>query len=180
MNTAGNLAGVPLAFAFIIVMGSNGALTLLLRRLGESFGQAPRFDLYSQTGLIVLYSYFQLPLAVLMLYPAFAALRAEWGEAAALLGAGRSAYWRRIGLPLLLPAIGCTFMLLFANAVGAYASAYALMTSNYNLVTIRIASLVAGDLFLEPNLAAALSVLLMVLLGLVAAVNRRLLQGAPR
>jgi putative spermidine/putrescine transport system permease protein len=175
LNTAGNLSGVPLAFAFIIVLGSNGALTLLLRK-----GGLAGFNLYSQGGLILVYGYFQLPLAVLLLYPAFAALRAEWAEAAALLGAVRLAYWRRIGLPLLAPAIAGAFMLLFANALGAYASAYALMTSNYNLVTIRIASLVAGDIFLEPNAAAALSVLLMALLALlllfVAFVNRQLLQ----
>lgn len=180
LNTAGNLAGVPLAFAFIIVMGSNGALTLLLRRAGLAAGVTLQFDLYSQAGLILVYSYFQLPLAVLLLYPAFDGLRAEWGEAAALLGAGRTAYWRRIGLPLLLPAVAGTFILLFANAVGAYASAYALMTSNYNLVTIRIASLVAGDIFLEPNLAAALSVLLMLLLLLVALVNHQLLRRMAR
>ena len=39
-----------------------------------------------------------------------------------------------------------------------------------------IASLVAGDIFLEPNLAAALSVLLMALLLLVATVNQFLLK----
>lgn len=171
-NMAGNLSGVPLAFAFIVVMGSNGALTLLLRRWGLLGG----FNLYSQPGLVLVYTYFQTPLAVLLLYPAFDALRDEWREAAALLGASRFAYWRHVGLPLLLPALFGTFILLFANAIGAYASAYALMTSNYNLVTIRIASLVAGDIFLEPNLAAALSVLLMALLILVAAVNQFLLK----
>jgi putative spermidine/putrescine transport system permease protein len=69
-----------------------------------------------------------------------------------------------------------TFVLLFANAMGAYASAYALMTSNYNLVTMRISSLVAGDIFLEPNLAAALSVLLVVILVILVTVNQALLK----
>lgn len=170
-NMAGNLSGVPLAFAFIVILGSNGALTLLLR---DAFNAG--FNLYSQPGLVLVYTYFQIPLAVLMLYPAFDALRDEWREAAALLGASRWAYWRHVGVPLLLPALFGAFILLFANALGAYASAYALMTSNYNLVTIRIASLVAGDIFLEPNLAAALSVLLMALLILVATVNRFLLR----
>jgi putative spermidine/putrescine transport system permease protein len=50
------------------------------------------------------------------------------------------------------------------------------MTSNYNLVTIRISSLVAGDIFLEPNLAAALSVLLVALLVLLVTVNQLLLK----
>jgi putative spermidine/putrescine transport system permease protein len=79
-------------------------------------------------------------------------------------------------LPVLLPAVLGTFILLLANAMGAYASAYALMTSNYNLVTIRISSLVAGDISLEPNLAAALSVLLVAMLVLVAMVNQLLMK----
>ena len=61
-------------------------------------------------------------------------------------------------------------------AVGAYASAYALTTGNFNLVTIRVARLVSGDIFLEPNMAAALAVILMVLLGAVTAANQWLLK----
>lgn len=172
-SMASNLGGVPLAFAFIIVLGTNGALSLLLREAGVLGG----FDLYSRTGLTLVYTYFQIPLALLLLYPPVDALQDDWQEAAALLGAGRAAYWRLIGLPVLLPAIAGTFILLFANALGAYASAYALMTSNYNLVTIRISTLVAGDIFLEPNLAAALSVLLIAILLLVAGVHQTLLRG---
>jgi putative spermidine/putrescine transport system permease protein len=171
-NMASNLSGVPLAFAFIIIMGANGAVTLLLR----GWGVGEDFNVYSRTGLTMIYTYFQVPLAVLLLYPAFDALDDDWQDAAALLGASRLRYWRLIGLPVIMPAVLGTFILLFANAMGAYASAYALMTSNYNLVTIRISSLVAGDIFLEPNLAAALSVLLVALLVVLVTVNQMLLK----
>jgi putative spermidine/putrescine transport system permease protein len=171
-NMASNLSGVPLAFAFIIVMGTNGALTLLLRQ----FGWISDFSIYSQSGLILIYSYFQIPLAVLLLYPAFDALQDDWQDAAALLGASQLRYWRQVGFPVLMPAILGTFILMLANALGAYASAYALMTSNYNLVTIRISSLVAGDITLEPNLAAALSLLLIAILVGVALVNQFLIR----
>lgn len=171
-NMASNLSGVPLAFAFIIVMGTNGALTLLLRQLGW----ISDFSIYSQSGLILIYSYFQIPLAVLLLYPAFDALQDDWQDAAALLGASQLRYWRQVGFPVLMPAILGTFILMLANALGAYASAYALMTSNYNLVTIRISSLVAGDITLEPNLAAALSLLLIAILVGVALVNQFLIR----
>ncbi|NCB57510.1 MAG: ABC transporter permease subunit [Gammaproteobacteria bacterium] len=171
-NMTSNMAGVPLAFAFIVVMGTNGAVTLILR---QSFG-IEGFNLYSMNGLLLVYIYFQIPLGVLMLYPAYDALRDDWQEAAALLGAGKWRYWLHIGIPVLLPALGGTFILLLANALGAYASAYALTSGNFNLLTIRIASLVAGDLFPEPETAAALSVLLMLLLCLVSAVNHWLLR----
>lgn len=168
---ASNFSGVPLAFAFIVLLGMNGAATLLLRELGL----IEQFHLYSRAGLILLYTYFQIPLAVLLLYPAFDAIKADWREAAALLGAGPLHYWLRVALPVLSPALLGTFIILLANALGAYASTYALMTSNYNLVTIQIAGLVAGDIFLEPQLAAALSLLLMALLVLVTAVNQWLI-----
>ena len=170
-NMTANLSGVPLAFAFIIVMGTNGAVTLLLRKAGWLGG----FDLYSQTGLILIYTYFQIPLALLLLYPAFDALEDDWQDSAALLGASRMTYWRCVGLPVLMPALLGTFVLLLANALGAYATAYALMSSNYNLVTIRISSLVVGDISLEPNLAAALSLMLTAMLVLVVLVNQYLL-----
>ena len=83
---------------------------------------------------------------------------------------------RHVALPVLTPALLGTLIILFANAVGAYASAYALTTGNFNLVTIRVASLVSGDIFLEPNMAAALAVILMVLLGVVTAANQWLLK----
>lgn len=171
-NMTSNLSGVPLAFAFIILIGTNGALTLLLRQ----WGWLQDFHLYSRNGLILLYTYFQLPLGLLLLYPALDALDDHWQEAAALLGANHWAYWRYIALPVLAPALLGTFILLLANAMGAYATAFALTSGNFNLVTVRIASLVSGNIDLEPDLAAALSVLLVALLALVAAVNQWLLK----
>ncbi|WP_107850642.1 ABC transporter permease [Oceanimonas marisflavi] len=168
---ASNFSGVPLAFAFIVLLGMNGAVTLLLQELGL----VEDFHLYSRAGLLVLYTYFQIPLAVLLLYPAFDAIKPDWRDAAALLGAGPLHYWLKVALPVLRPALLGTFIILLANALGAYASTYALMTSNYNLVTIQIAGLVAGDIFLEPQLAAALSLLLMALLLLVTGINQWLI-----
>lgn len=165
---ASNFSGVPLAFAFIVLLGMNGALTLLLQEAGLMDG----FNLYSRGGLIVLYTYFQIPLAILLIYPAFDGLQKDWRDAAALLGVPGWQYWLRVALPVLTPALLGTFIILLANALGAYASTFALMTSNYNLVTIQISALVAGDIFLEPQLAAALSLLLMTILLLVTGINQ--------
>ncbi|MCE0557878.1 ABC transporter permease subunit [Motilimonas sp. E26] len=170
-NMSSNFAGVPLAFAFIIILGVNGALTLLLKQ----YGLIDSFNLYGQWGLLAMYVYFQIPLAVLLLYPAFDALKDDWQDAAALLGASSWQYWRRIALPVLSPALLGTLIILIANAIGAYASVYALTSGNYNVVTVRIASLVSGDLFLEPNLAAAISVVLMLILAFITLINQWLI-----
>lgn len=171
-NMSANFSGVPLAFAFIILLGFNGALTLLLKKMGL----IDNFNLYGQWGILTLYVYFQIPLATLLLYPAFDALEDDWQAACALLGAKKWQYWSYVALPVLSPAILGTFIILIANAIGAYASVYALTTGNYNVITIRIASLVSGDIFLEPNLAAAISVLLMALLAFITLVNQFLIR----
>ncbi|CBV42782.1 ABC transporter permease [Halomonas elongata] len=171
-NMTSNFAGVPLAFAFIILMGANGVLTLALQRLGI----IEDFNLYSKAGLIIIYTWFQIPLGVLLLFPALAGLRTEWQEAASLLGAGRLAYWRHIGLPVLWPALLGTLTILIANAMGAYATVYALVNTSYNLMTIRIANLVSGDLFLQPNLASALALILVLLLAMVTLIQQWLLR----
>lgn len=163
-NMTSNFVGVPLAFAFVIILGFNGALTLVLKQ----YGLMSDFNLYSKTGLIVVYTYFQIPLGVLLLYPAFDALRDDWRESASLLGASAFRYWWHIGLPVLTPALLGTFVILLANALGAYATVYALTTGNFNVLPIRIAAMVAGDISLDPNMASALS---MVLVGLMVVIT---------
>ncbi|MDH4553137.1 ABC transporter permease subunit [Pseudomonas sp. BN607] len=171
-NMTSNFAGVPLAFAFIILLGFNGALTLLLKQVGL----LEDFSIYSKSGLILVYTYFQIPLGVLLLYPAFDALREDWRESAALLGANHWQFWRHIGLPVLTPALLGTFVILLANALGAYATVYALTTGNFNVLPIRIAGLVAGDISLDPNLASALAMVLVGLMTLVTVVHQWLLK----
>lgn len=171
-NMTSNFAGVPLAFAFIILLGFNGAITLMLKQSGL----IDDFNLYSKGGLILVYTYFQIPLGVMLLYPALDALREDWRESAALLGASTWQYWRHIGLPVLTPALLGTFVILLANALGAYATVYALTTGNFNVLPIRIAAMVAGDISLDPNMASALAMILVGMMTLVTVVHQWMLR----
>lgn len=177
-NMTSNFSGVPLAFAFIILLGNNGVFTLLLESLGVHVFEA--YSLYSSMGLTIVYVYFQIPLGILLLYPAIDVLRPEWKAAADNLGASTLEYWRYIGIPVLMPSIVATFSMLFANAMGAYATTYALMTSSYNLMPIRIGSLISGDLFLNPNLASAIAVILGGLLMVCNFFSERLLNKGAK
>jgi len=159
-NLTSNFSGIPLAFAFIVLLGNSGLFTLLFDKW--EIGALSSFSLYSWSGLLLIYIYFQLPLAVMLLYPIYDGLQQQWKEAAALLGASTWQFWLKIGIPVMLPGIVGTFSVLFANAMGAYASAYALTSSNYNLVAIRIGALIKGDIFAQPELASAIAVLLAV------------------
>ncbi|WP_238590869.1 ABC transporter permease [Paenibacillus beijingensis] len=161
-NMFTNFVGIPLAFSYMIMLGGNGMFTLLFRKLG--FESLASFDLYSEKGLMLLYVYYQIPLALLLVYPIYYGIREEWREASMLLGASIWQFWRRIGIPVMLPGILGTFSILLANAMGAYATAYALTGINYNLLPIRIAALVSGDIFPNFQLGSALAVILAVIM----------------
>ena len=93
-DVTANFGGAPLAFAFIITLGSTGVVTLLLKAVGVSL--YPSFRIYSVSGLTIAYVYFQLPLMILLIVPALLGLRQEWREAATNLGATRSQYCARV------------------------------------------------------------------------------------
>ncbi len=160
-----NFAGAPLAFAFIIILGMNGVITQFLLKYFE-YDLYPKFSIYSFSGLMLAYVYFQLPLMVLLVIPAFSAIKKEWKESAESLGANNFQFWRRIGLPVLMPSLLAGFTLLFANAFGAYATAYTLVESQLSLVTLQIGYMIAGEVRHDPGIGMAMAVLSLIIMGL--------------
>ncbi|MFJ8260718.1 ABC transporter permease [Rummeliibacillus sp. NPDC094406] len=177
-NMTSNFEGIPLSFSYIILLGNNGLFTLLFAKLGMDV--FAHFNLYSWTGLILVYVYFQIPLAIMLLYPSFQGIKHQWNEAAALLGASKLKFWIHIGLPVLLPSIVGIFSILFANAMGAYATAYALVGSNYNLLSLQIANLVSSEVTLNPHLGSALGVLLASTMIVAMWFNQRMMRRVRR
>ena len=176
---AANFAGVPLAFAFVATLGSLGMLTQALAGLGFS-PYAHGFSLYSIAGLTLVYSYFQIPLMVIIITPALQALRVEWREAAENLGADGRQFWRHVGLPVLAPSLLSSFILLFGSAFSAYATAYALTSGNIALLTTEIANVLSGDVSSNPQTGAALSVGMIVVMVLVLGLSALLARRAAR
>ncbi len=168
-GVASNFAGVPLAFAFIATLGRMGLLTTLLRGLFGFELYEAGFNLYSFWGLTLAYVYFQVPLMILIIEPALEGMKKEWREASENLGASAFQYWWRVGLPVLLPPILAALILLFGNAFGAYATAYALTGGLINIVPILIGAQIRGDVLHDPNLGYALA------LGMVAVMTATLI-----
>jgi putative spermidine/putrescine transport system permease protein len=102
--------GVTLAFAFLVLIGPAGLL----------FHASWYYSF--PWGITVIYAYFQIPLMVLVFLPAIDGLKIQWREASENLGASGWQYWRYIGGPLLFPAFLGALLLLFANALSAYAT----------------------------------------------------------
>lgn len=176
LNMTSNFAGIPLAFAYIILLGSAGVLVMF----GKQFGidALANFDLYNVWGLMITYIYFQIPLATLLLIPAFDGLKNEWRESVRLMGGGSGEYWFKVGIPVLLPSILGTLSVLFANAVAAYATAYALLQANFTLLPIRISEQFIGDVTQHKEFGSALAVILMLLMVLAIYVNNRILKNS--
>jgi putative spermidine/putrescine transport system permease protein len=156
-GVASNFAGVPLAQAFIFTLGRVGLMTVLLREVFNLDLYDMNFSLYSFWGLSVTYLYFQLPLMVLVIAPAIEGLKPEWREASEILGGSNWHYWRHIAIPVLMPALLGSMILLFGNAFGAYATALSLTGGLINLVTILIGSQIKGDVLHNVNLGYALA-----------------------
>jgi len=139
-----NMGGVLLAFAFLSLLGRQGVLTKIFSALGWDL-YAGDFNLGNTVGLIVVYSYFNIPLMVLVSLAAVENVKGTWREACSSLGGNAFTYWRRVGLPVLSPSIISGFLLLFANSFSAYATARAL-TDNSKIVPLRIGFFLSGDI----------------------------------
>jgi putative spermidine/putrescine transport system permease protein len=174
-GVAANLGGIPLAFAFIALLGRQGLATKILDAMGfDLYGSG--FQLDTTAGFVAVYSYFNIPLMVLVTLPAIDGLKVSWREACANLGGTTFTYWRRVGLPVLAPSLLGGFLLLFANSFSAYATAAA-MTGKSLIVPLRIRFYIGGDFAgqdqLGFSLAAWMIVIMTVSMGLYWALRKR-------
>jgi putative spermidine/putrescine transport system permease protein len=172
--------GVALAFAFLATVGFNGVLTLWAKEhLG--FDLSGSGWLYSLTGLILVYTYFQIPLMVIVFLPALEGLREQWREAAISLGATTWQYWRQVAIPLLTPAFLGSTLLLFANAFAAYATAAALISQGATIVPLLIRAALTSEVVLgQAGFGFALAVEMIVVVAVVMVAYNRLVRRTSR
>lgn len=154
-SVASQLGGVPLAFAFVAALGTQGIVTKVLKAWGiDLVGSG--FSLSTTAGVAFVYLYFQIPLMFLVVAPAVEGLRTTWREAATLMGAGPVRYWARVAGPVLAPAVLGGMLLLFINAFSAYATAYVLDSSG-QLIPLQIRFVLQGNVITgEQDLGYAL------------------------
>jgi putative spermidine/putrescine transport system permease protein len=180
-GVASNFAGVPLALAFISAFGRVGVLTQALKSIGIYL--YPGFSLSTFWGICIAYTYFQIPFMVLILTPALDGLRREWLEAADNLGASRAQYWRLVAFPILLPSLLSALALLFANAFGAYATAFALVGGGAGenlVVSIMVQSQFSTDSLTNPHLGFALAFGMILMVGITVFIYTWTRQRAER
>ena len=110
--------------------------------------------------------YFQFPLMVLIIAPAIDGLKKDWREAAESMGASSGQYWRMIALPILMPSLLGTIILLFGNSFGAQATAYQLTGGTLALAPVVIGAQISGDVLHNPGLGYALAMGMVVIMAI--------------
>ena len=182
LNMVSNFAGIPLAFAYMILLGNAGLVVNIGKELG--INALSTYNLYTMNGMSLIYIYFQIPLSTLLLIPAFDGVQKQWKEACTLLGGTPGIFWRKVGIPVLMPSILGTFSVLFANALAAYATIYALMMDNIALLPVQIAGCFTGEVKIRAGLGGALSVVMMAIMVIMILItnglSRRLQKGGNR
>ena len=158
--------GVMLAFAFIATIGINGVGTVLIRQL-TGYTVNPNW-LSSLPGLITIYCYFQIPLMIIIFLPAVDSIRPQWREATESLGGNTFQYWTRVAGPILAPRFISAFLLLFASAFSAYATAAALFSQRSILVPLMIQGAMRNEM--DPSQQGFAQVLAFAMIVVVAVV----------
>jgi putative spermidine/putrescine transport system permease protein len=160
--------GVMLAFAFLATFGFNGLVTIFLRDFVHVDLLTDASWLYSLTGLAVVYTYFQIPLMLIVFLPALDGMRQEWYDASASLGGSSWSFWRNVGGPILAPSFLGALLLLFTNAFAAYATAAALISQGASIVTLQIAGALQSEVVLgQENVGKALALGMIVVISIV-------------
>jgi putative spermidine/putrescine transport system permease protein len=179
-GVASNFAGVPLALAFTFTLSQAGLVTVLLKDLlGVNIYQGG-FTLFGKLGLELVYMYFQFPLMILIIAPAIDGLKKDWREAAEGMGASSGQYWRMVALPILVPSLLGTIILLFGNAFGAQATAFQLTGGTLALVPVLIGAQISGDVLHNPGLGYALAMGMVVIMAITIAVYTVLQRRSER
>ncbi|MEU8658692.1 ABC transporter permease [Actinoplanes philippinensis] len=161
--------GVTLAFAFLATIGLSGFVTLWLQEHGLD-PYANGVWLFELPGLTLVYTYFQIPLMVIVFLPALDGIRPQWREAHVSLGGNTWQYWTRVAGPLLAPAFLGSALLLFANAFSAYATAAALVSQGSPIVPLQIRGALTSEVVLgQANLGKAMALGMVVVVAVVMA-----------
>ncbi len=159
----GALIDLPFALPTIVA----GLTLVALYGPGSPFGVHLA---YTRAAVVVALLFVTLPFVVRSVQPVLIELEREVEEAAASLGASNAVTFRRVILPALRPAIFSGAALSFARSVGEFGSLI-LIAGKVQIASIVIyADIESGD----PQSAASLSVVLMVVSLIVLVILRRM------
>lgn len=170
--------GVMLTFAFLATFGFNGVVSSIFVKLAPNSFLAQSAWLYTINGLTVVYTFFQIPLMVLVFLPTLENMRPQWREASDSLGGSAREYWIRVGIPVLTPSFFGAMLLLFVNSFSAYATAATLINMSDFLTPLQIGNALSSEVGganaqEAKSLSLIMVVVVIIVMALYAQIRRR-------
>ena len=173
--------GVMLTFAFLATFGFNGVVSSLAVKFAPDSFLAQSSWLYTINGLSVVYTFFQIPLMVLVFLPTIENMKPQWREASESLGGSAFEYWRRVGIPVLTPSFFGAMLLLFVNSFSAYATAATLINLSDFLTPLQIGTALSSEVGgANPQEAKALSMFMVVVVIIAMAIYAQIRRRVSR
>lgn len=162
-------SSVARTYGWMVILSDQGVVNGTLRELGLIGGSLPLAN--NLTGVVIALTEIFMPYAILAMLSGFGRLSGELEHAAASLGADRWRVFRRVTLPLSMPGVLTASLLVFVLTISAYVTpaligggrVFVLATEIYDEATVQ----------LDWPVAAALSVLLLVLFGAIVLLYQR-------
>lgn len=145
-----------LALSMILLFGRNGLITRKL--LGIEYVQGMN-DIYGLDGLVIVQTVTFFSVAYLILRAMLERLNPSMEEAAASLGASRLHLFRTVTLPLLIPGIAGSFLLLFVESLADLGNPL-FIAGNKTVLSAQIFLAVIGEY--DYQKASALSLVLII------------------
>lgn len=145
-----------LALSMILLFGRNGLISKKL--LGITFVQGMN-DIYGLDGLVIVQTITFFSVAYLILRAMLERLNPSMEEAAASLGASRLHIFRTVTLPLLIPGIAGSFLLLFVESLADLGNPL-FIAGNKTVLSAQIFLAVIGEY--DYQKASALSLVLII------------------
>lgn len=145
-----------IAIAAILLFGRSGLVTRTL--LGMQFGYGMN-DIYGLDGLVFVQIITFFPVAYLILRAMLERLDPAMEEAAQSLGASKFHIFRTVTLPLLVPGIAGSFLLLFVESLADLGNPL-LLTGTHNVLSTEIFLAINGEY--NQQKGAALSLVLLI------------------
>lgn len=156
------------AFAWLVLLGRNGAVHALLAAVGAPSGQS---FLFSLPAVLVGMVHALLPFAVLTILPVLEGLDPRLPQAAGALGARPFETFLRVRLPLAAPGIAAAMLIVFVTALGFFIVPALLGGPRQTMISNVVIELVQE--LLDWPLAAAASLLVFAVVALLFALYVR-------
>ncbi len=141
------------ALAIIMLFGNNGFITWNLLRIRN-------FPIYGFTGLMIAQAVTFFPVAYLTLRGVLESINPTLEDAALDLGGSRFRVFRRVTLPLAMPGIASSMLVLFIETLADFGNPLILAGSRFPILSVQAYLQITGMYDLPTG--AALSVLLLV------------------